>query len=167
MIKKSKVTNVQGGGTWSPKDKPEVVYFKFEVEMENGDVGEYSSVKREQDKFSIGQETEYEFIGGKFPKIKPVYQNNFNSGARGSFTENPEKQRIITRLACLGRAIDYFGDNQPKNEILFKQAETFINWATEKPTEKLNTNSTAKAMHDLAENPYPKNIQENEDDLPF
>ena len=51
--------------------------------------------------------------------------------------------------------------------MLFQKAQRFIDWATEKPTEKSNTNSTAKAMHDLAENPYPKNIQQNEDDLPF
>ena len=149
MIKKSKVTSAQPNGTWEGKFG---LMYKNEISFENGDVGEYSSKTREQDKFVVGQETEYEFIGGNFPKVKPVYQNNFNSSPRGSFKENPEKQRIITRLACLGRAIDYFGDNQPKNEILFKQAETFINWATEKPTTNYES---------------PKNIQQDEDDLPF
>ena len=152
MIKKSKVTSAQPNGTWEGKFG---LMYKNEISFENGDSGEYSSKTREQDKFVVGQETEYEFIDGKFPKIKPVYQNNFNSGSRGSFAENPDKQRVINRWAGLGRAIDYYGDNQPKDEVLFQKAETFIDWATEKPTEKTSVKT------------HFENMEKAIDDLPF
>ena len=32
-IKKSKVINVQGGGTWSPKDDPTKIFYKNEVDL--------------------------------------------------------------------------------------------------------------------------------------
>ena len=69
MIKKSKVTSVQNNGTWEGKFG---LMYKFEVEFENGDCGEYSSKSQDQTKFVADQETDYEFIDGKFPKVKPV-----------------------------------------------------------------------------------------------
>ena len=45
--------------------------YKFEIEMENGDIGENLS-KTKDCKFSEGQTTDYEFVDGQFPKIKPV-----------------------------------------------------------------------------------------------
>ena len=69
MNKKSKVTNVQPNGTWEGKFG---MMYKFEVSFENGDTGEYSSKSQEQNKFIVGNDTDYEFIDGKFPKVKPV-----------------------------------------------------------------------------------------------
>ena len=68
-MKKSKVISVQANGTWEGKYG---IMYKYEVSFENGDSGEYSSKSENQTKFIEGQETEYEFIDGKFPKIKPV-----------------------------------------------------------------------------------------------
>ena len=48
MNKKSKVTNVQASGTWEGKFG---LMYKFEVEFENGDAGEYSSKSKDQNKF--------------------------------------------------------------------------------------------------------------------
>ena len=79
MIKKGIVKNVQANGTWQLKDGSKTFY-KHEVSFDNGDTGEYSSIMQDQTKFVVGQETEYEFIDGKFPKIKPVntfQPNNF------------------------------------------------------------------------------------------
>ena len=42
MVKKSVVKNVQGTGTWKNKECKE--FYKYDVEMENGDSGEYSSI---------------------------------------------------------------------------------------------------------------------------
>ena len=78
-MKKAVVKNVQGNGTWEGQYG---IMYKFEVEMDNGDIGEYSSKSENQNKFIVGQDTEYEFIDGKFPKIKPV--NNFQPQARYS-----------------------------------------------------------------------------------
>ena len=43
-------------------------------------------VTKDQDKFVTGQEVEYEFVGGQFPKVKPVYQKpqSFGGGFKDS-----------------------------------------------------------------------------------
>lgn len=120
------------------------------LEMDNGDKINIGKMKKQE----IGYELTYQITGEghEYNKAKPVNPNNFNSGSRGSFTENPDKQKVINRWAGLGRAIDYFGDNQPADEVLFQKAQRFIDWATEKPTTNYES---------------PKNIQQDEDDLPF
>jgi len=85
MSKKSKVIRVTGNGTWEGKYG---LMYKFEIEMENGDIGENLS-KTSECKFKEGQETEYEFVDGQFPKIKPV--NTFQP--RGG--SNPDVQDNI------------------------------------------------------------------------
>tara|TARA_R100000742_G_C4260180_1_gene77995 strand:+ start:148 stop:603 length:456 start_codon:yes stop_codon:yes gene_type:complete len=79
-IKKSIVTRVTANGTWEGKFG---LMYKFEIEMENGDVGENLS-KAEICKFKEGQEAEYEFIDGDWPKIKTV--SNFQP--RGNYSNN-------------------------------------------------------------------------------
>lgn len=75
-MKKSKVVSVTPNGTWESKFVNEQtgsnIRYKFEIEMENGDAGEYSSIYKDQTKFVQGEECEYEFTGGDWPKIKPV-----------------------------------------------------------------------------------------------
>ena len=47
--------------------------YKFDIEMYNGDHGECASKSNDVNslKFKIGQEAEYEYHTGKYPKIKP------------------------------------------------------------------------------------------------
>lgn len=71
MVKKSIVKNVQSNGTW--KNKEGKLFYKYEIEMVNGDTGEYSSISNEQDKFKVGNEVHYNYTSGDFPKIKPHY----------------------------------------------------------------------------------------------
>ncbi|QDP63645.1 MAG: hypothetical protein Unbinned3987contig1001_21 [Prokaryotic dsDNA virus sp.] len=82
-IKKSIVTRVTGNGTW---DGNYGLMYKFEIEMENGDIGENLS-KSQECKFKEGEETEYEFTekNGYF-KIKPVsnFQPRANYSTNGS-----------------------------------------------------------------------------------
>ena len=78
MQKNSRVTRVTGNGTWEGKFG---LMYKFEIEMENGDIGENLS-KTPECRFKEGQETDYEFTGGDWPKIKPV--NNFQPKASNS-----------------------------------------------------------------------------------
>jgi len=134
MIKKSKVTNVQGGGTWSPKDNPDKIFYGFEVEMENGDIGQYSSIKQDQDKFVVGQEVEYEFTGGKFPKVKPVYQKS----GFGGFKEDPNRQKLIIRQSSLRSAVEYLKGAEASLEEVFEAAEKMINWVNDKPNNSDN-----------------------------
>ena len=78
MQKNSTVTRVTGNGTWEGKFG---LMYKFEIEMENGDIGENLS-KTSDCRFKEGQQTDYEFIDGDWPKIKPV--NTFQPKANNS-----------------------------------------------------------------------------------
>ena len=81
MIKKGIVGSVQSNGTWEGKYG---MMYKYEVTI-GEDVGEYSSKSENQNKFVVGQEVEYEFIGGQYPKIKPVSTFQPNSSGGGGF----------------------------------------------------------------------------------
>ena len=126
MIKKSKVTNIQSNGTWEGKFG---LMYKFEVEMENGDTGEYSSKSKDQDKFVTGQEVEYEFVGGQFPKVKPVYQKPQSFG--GGFKEDPNRQRLIVKQSSLKSAVDFCDSSKCGVEDVLKIAQRFTDWVME------------------------------------
>ena len=119
-IKKSVVTKCEAAGTWDTKREPVKTFYKFNLTMENGDKGEYSSVKPDQDKFVEGQEVEYEFQAGEFPKIKPHYQNPISTTGGNYNVEQPDGEaERIARSVALKTATE-FGINQglPYSEIL-------------------------------------------------
>jgi len=82
-VKKSVVKSVQSTGTWTSKRDGQEFY-KYEITMDNGDSGEYSSISDSQKKFIAKEEIEYNYIAGDFPKIKPHY-SPMNSTGSGSF----------------------------------------------------------------------------------
>ena len=88
MSKTSKVTRADyySGHDWESHGK---TFYVHEIEFENGDSGEYSSISQEQNKFVVGQEVEYELMPGKgdyAAKIKPVQSGgNFSSGGGGGY----------------------------------------------------------------------------------
>jgi len=136
MIKTSKVKSVQANGTWEGKFG---MMYKFEVEFENEDFGEYSSKTQDQNKFVIGQEMEYEFIDGHFPKVKPVYQKpDFASnGFSGGYKKDDNVQKLIVKQSSLKAAVDYCsGGNFEPNQVL-SIAREFVDWVMEdkKPDE--------------------------------
>jgi hypothetical protein len=105
--KKSTVSNVQATGTFESQYG---IFYKYEVEMENGDLGEYSSKSDSQTKFVIGETVDYEFIDGQFPKIKPISTFQQSSGAdfkkSDDYTKEDKKwfelkDRRISKLAIL------------------------------------------------------------------
>jgi len=115
MNKKSKVTSVQSNGTWEGNYG---LMYRYEIVFENGDCGEYSSKSQDQNKFVIGKEVEYNFTGGKFPKIKPVYNempNNYQSN---------NKEDLIIKQTCIKAAAEM--TENPESAILM--AEKFYNW---------------------------------------
>ena len=136
MIKKSKVTNVQNNGTWEGKFG---LMYKFEVEFSNNDWGEYSSKSKDQNKFVIGEEVEYEFIGGKFPKVKPVYQKpDFASnGFSGGYKKDDNVQKMIVKQSSLKAAVDYCSGGNCSTSDVLKVAQEFVDWVMEnkKPDE--------------------------------
>ena len=71
-MKKSKITNVASSGTW---DSQYGVMYRFEITMDNGDVGQALTKREQQETYVIGDTIAYEFTDGKFPKIKRVFDN--------------------------------------------------------------------------------------------
>tara|TARA_R110002049_G_scaffold307259_1_gene507190 strand:+ start:658 stop:1086 length:429 start_codon:yes stop_codon:yes gene_type:complete len=136
MIKKSKVKSVQANGTWEGKFG---MMYKFEVEFENEDSGEYSSKTQDQTKFVIGQEMEYEYIDGHFPKVKPVYQKpDFASnGFSGGYKKDDNVQKMIVKQSSLKSAVDYCSGGNCSTSDVLKVAQEFVDWVLEdkKPNE--------------------------------
>ena len=120
MNKKSKVTNVQSNGTWEGNYG---TMYKYEIVFENGDCGEYSSKSNEQNKFVIGEEVEYSFTGGKFPKVKPVYMPP-SGGDFGGNSSNPNREDLIIKQTCIKAAAEM--TKSPDTAILM--AEKFYSW---------------------------------------
>jgi len=127
MNKKSKVTNVQSNGTWEGNYG---TMYKYEIVFENGDCGEYSSKSQEQNKFVIGEEVDYTFTGGKFPKIKPVYAPQNDSNIVGSSRED-----LIIKQTCIKAAAEM--TQSPDTAILM--AEKFYSWIKGEKLEKKET----------------------------
>ena len=122
LLKTSKVKSVQANGTWESKATGDT-YYKFEVEMEDGNIGEYSSKSKDQIKFVVGQETEYEYHGGKFPN-----KGNFTGGFKG----NDDRQVSIIRQSSLKASIEYLRGAEASLEEVFDTAEKMIAWVNKK-----------------------------------
>ena len=131
MIKTSKVVAAQPDGTWEGKYG---VMYKHEIAFENGDCGEYSSKSADQNKFVVGQETEYEFIDGKFPKVKPV--NNFQQGGFSAAPKSDKVQEYIVKQSSLKCAVDFVIANGGDEARVIEIADMFTTWVLEdkKPT---------------------------------
>ena len=98
--KKSIVKSITPNGTWEGSYG---LMYKFEIEFENGDVGEYLSKSENQDKFVVGQETEYQFKDGQYPRVKPI--SNFQPKASYSNNNDDTRNEIRFSVAFKG-AID-------------------------------------------------------------
>ena len=123
MTKNSKVIRVSGNGTWEGQYG---LMYKFEIEMENGDIGEYMTKTETQTKFIEGQQTDYEFTDGQFPKIKPV--NNFQPRASYSNKKDDVQEYIIKQssLKCAGDICVARGVYT--REDVINEAEFYTDW---------------------------------------
>lgn len=123
MQKKGIVKNVQSTGTWDGKFG---TMYKFEVTI-GDDTGEYSSKSKDQTKFVIGQEAEYTFTDGNYPKIKPVFTQSFGGGFNKS--ENPERQKMIVKQSSLKVAVDLCIANKKTDlNSVFELADKVVAW---------------------------------------
>lgn len=129
MSKKSKVVKVSGNGTWEGQYG---LMYKFEIEMENGDIGENLS-KTSECKFKEGQETDYEFVDGQFPKIKPV--STFQQS--GGFKNNPDVQDNIRFAQSLNIANLQYCHGLISEEQIDEIADKFYNKLKQGRVEKL------------------------------
>ena len=148
-MKKSKVTRVASNGTWEGKFG---LMYKFEVSFENGDTGEYSSKSQDQTKFVEGQETEYEYTEGKFPKVKPVWAKPSSNGSFG-YKKDDNVQNLIVRQSSLKAAVDYCRGSNCSPEEVCANAQLFADWVMEKKMEVINETN--------------EGIKHSNNDLPF
>jgi hypothetical protein len=125
MEKKSKVTSVQANGTW---DGSFGTMYKNEITFENGDCGEYSSKSKDQTKFVVGQEAEYTFTDGQYPKVKPVFVQNSGGGSWKS-NDNPERQLMIVKQSSLKCAVELCIERKRlKTEDVLQLAQELCDW---------------------------------------
>ncbi len=126
-MKTSIVKSVQGNGTWEGQYG---LMYKFEVCFENGDCGQYMSKSENQNKFVTGRETNYEYIGGKYPKVKPVsdFQKSGNAPKQ-------DVQEYIIKQSSLKCATDYVIANGGDATQVLEYADMFTKWVLkgEKP----------------------------------
>jgi len=141
-MKTSKVKRVTGNGTWEGNYG---MMYKFEVEFFNGDCGEYSSKTEFQTKFVEGEEANYEFIDGKFPKVKPYYAPPQSNGQPINYKKDDNVQQSIIKQSCLKAAVDYSKDHSPSPEKVCEIAQVFVDWVNGKET----NNEPKKQGNDL------------------
>ncbi len=161
-VKKSKVISVQPNGTWEGSYG---TMYKFEILFQDGSVGEYSSKSKDQNKFEVGAETEFEYHGGKFPKIKPVYAQPKVQGASPaqSFGKSDDVQIKIVRQSMLKASVDFHAINpelKPSEVDVLKTAERFVQF--------VNGNKEVQFSNEWKDVPLEvKNEATKKDDLPF
>lgn len=152
-MKTSKIKSIQQNGTW--KD-----LFKFEVEMENGDVGGCFAASQEPP-FKVGDEKQYDYTqNGRYWNIKFAKEQKpawNGGGAAKSFGKSPEDKADIARAVALKAAVDlHKGEGEPMEKqigIICATAQAFEVYLT------------------TGDNPYKDAIHDgklsNADDLPF
>jgi len=135
MEKNDVVKSVQANGTFDFQGK---TFYKYEVEMENGDVGEYNSISANQNNFVEGAQVDYIYDTSKpkFPKIKPIYNFKASPSRDGNY-QNIQKaqrgddvQKMIVKQSCLKAAVEYVGPNSQYANCLevTKIAQIFVDW---------------------------------------
>lgn len=169
-MKTAKVVSVTPKGDFAFNGK---TFYKFFVSLDNGDSGEYNSVKADQDKFIAGSEVEYELTSNQYGnKIKPVY-NGGNSGggsySKGNYSSgNDDKQKLIVKQTALKAAVDFLKDKGAKSTDVLKVADAFVEWVLEQPKQETNYNTHFSSREEkIATAQAIVNGEQVEDDLPF
>jgi len=141
---KGTVANVQGNGHF---DGNYGRLYKYEVTitLEDGSevTGEYSSKSDNQNKFSINNIVDFEFIDGQYPKIKPYNpqfvnntpQNNSTPSAPVAQSEDT-RQVSIELQSCLRSAALFANGGALNTDEVFKAAEEMYAWLQSKKQNK-------------------------------
>lgn len=140
MEKTSKVLSAQSNGSFESNYG---TLYGFEVAFENGDVGNYNSKSKDQNKFIAGQEATYTIEtkptknGKTFNAIKPVFspQNNSrpmsqnNSTSASSYgAKSPETEARIIRMNALTSSVNFLKERNCDLKEILQVAETFISF---------------------------------------
>lgn len=127
----SKVTQVVGNGTWT-NQKDQKTYFKWEVHMENGDVGGAMTAAQNQDKWVVGKEVTYtKIVNGQYTNFKLVEKK---PEFKGKF--EPKDQGVITMLSCISSACNAVAQSSKASDTTYilQMADSFYNAAMSKST---------------------------------
>ena len=138
-MKKSRVITVSPQGEYQLKDGKTL--YKFIISFENGDSGEYSSVKMDQTKFVVGQEADYEISSTQYGnKVKPVYNQGGGFSGGGNYSGgSDDKQRMIVKQSCLKAAVDLLKDKGAKSTDVLTVADSFVAWVMEEDKKEETT----------------------------
>jgi hypothetical protein len=138
--------------------------YKFLLTFENGDSGEYSSVKPDQTKFVVGAPADYEISSTQYGnRIKAVYSGG---GGYSSGTGNDDKQKMIVKQSCLKAAVDLLKDKGAKSTDVLKVADSFVAWVLEEENKQETTyNNHFSSREEKIETAQA--IVQQSDDLPF
>jgi len=168
-MKKAKVVAVNPQGDYQLKDGRTL--YKFALTFDNGDTGEYSSVKPDQTKFIVGQEAEYELNATQYGnRIKPVYSQGggFSGGgysSGGYSSGSDDKQRMIVKQSCLKAAVDLLKDKGAKSTDVLKVADSFVSWVMEEDKKETSYDNHFSSREEKIQ--VANAIVNGSDDLPF
>lgn len=170
-MKTAKVVSVSPKGDFAFNGK---TFYKFFVTLDNGDSGEYNSVKADQDKFTAGAEVEYEITSNQYGnKIKPVYNGgggNYGGYSKGNYSNNnDDKQKMIVKQSCLKAAVDLLKDKGAKSTDVLKVADSFVTWvmAEEKKPEANYSQHFSSREEKIETAQAIASGEQVDDDLPF
>ena len=171
-MKKAKVVAVNPQGDYQLKDGRTL--YKFALTFDNGDTGEYSSVKPDQTKFVVGMEAEYELNATQYGnRIKPVYSQGggFSGGgysSGGYSSGSDDKQRMIVKQSCLKAAVDLLKDKGAKSTDVLKVADSFVSWVMEEDKKETSYDNHFSSREEKIQVANAiVNGSASEDDLPF
>ena len=123
---KGNVKQVQSNGSLELKHG---LFYKYEVTIEvNGKelTGEYLSKSNEQNKFVVGETTEFEYIDGKYPKIKPAI--TFEQNSYTPKQSNTDRDAMIVKQSSLKCATDLVIANGGDLLTVIETAEALTDW---------------------------------------
>lgn len=172
-MKTAKVVSVTPKGDFAFNGK---TFYKFFVSLDNGDSGEYNSVKADQDKFVAGAQVEYEITSNQYGnKIKPVYNGGGGNYSGGGYSKsnyssgNDDKQKMIVKQSCLKAAVDLLKDKGAKSTDVLKVADSFVTWvmAEEKKPDTNYEQHFSSREEKIATAQAIVNGEQVDDDLPF
>ena len=155
MEKNDVVKSVQANGTFDFNGK---TFYKYEVEMENGDVGEYNSISATQSNFVEGAQVDYIYDTSKpkFPKIKPVYNFKASPSRDGNFNNIQKAQRgddvqkMIVKQSCLKAAAECI--KRDDAEAILRLAGVFVDWVMN--TEHKEVKKAKKGKKETTDLPF-------------
>ncbi len=118
-MKTSKITHIEGKGTWSNGQK---TFNRYQVSFANGDnpiflaTGEF--------KKSVGDEATYNIKDEKYNTAKLVYEQPAPGGVSGGMS----KDQQIIRQTVIKAASEFNAKRSVDSGQVIKDAQLFLNW---------------------------------------